>query len=117
MTESTPRLGDLIDDYCPRCRLLLNHAVASLVGRQVVKVICQTCHSEHPYRNAEVPTKKKPSPREKLFAEVLSKTEPVSADGPRTERPESELAPRKKSVAHPARYISRHRTKPPRSDR
>ncbi len=44
------RLGDLIDDYCPRCRLLLNHAVASLVDRKVVKVICQTCYTEHPYR-------------------------------------------------------------------
>jgi len=31
MIEPIPRLGDTIDDYCPRCRLLLNHAVASLV--------------------------------------------------------------------------------------
>ena len=52
MIEPVPRLGDTIDDYCPRCRLLLNHAVASLVDGKVVKVICQTCHSEHPYRHA-----------------------------------------------------------------
>ena len=32
MTDRPVRLGDVIDDYCPRCRLLLNHDVASLVG-------------------------------------------------------------------------------------
>jgi hypothetical protein len=116
MIEPVPRLGDTIDDYCPRCRLLLNHAVASLVNNQVVKVVCQTCHSEHPYRHAEIPPKKKPSPRAVLFEQVLVKT---------TSKPEAELeAPakepvrvepepaKKKKVATPARYISRHKTKP-----
>ena len=74
MIEPIPRLGDTIDDYCPRCRLLLNHAVASLVDNKVVKVICRTCHSEHPYRHAEIPVKKKPSPRAALFEQVLVKT-------------------------------------------
>ena len=74
MIEPVPRLGDTIDDYCTRCRLLLNHAVASLVDNKVVKVVCQTCHSEHPYRNAELPPKKKPSPRAALFEQVLVKT-------------------------------------------
>jgi hypothetical protein len=119
MPEPIPRLGDLIDDYCPRCRLLLNHHVASLVEGEVVKVVCQTCHSEHPYRHAEVPQKKKPSPRQKLFTEVLSKAEPVpprqapevSAD----ELPKPEpAAPRRKRAAAAARYISRHKTRPPK---
>ena len=44
------RLGDVVDDYCPRCKLLLNHAVASMVDVTVVKVVCQTCHTEHPFR-------------------------------------------------------------------
>jgi hypothetical protein len=116
MIESVPRLGDTIDDYCPRCRLLLNHAVASLVDNKVVKVVCQTCHSEHPYRNAELPPKKKPSPRAVLFEQVLVKTtstpeaEPEApAEGPAQAEPEP---PKKKKVATPARYISRHKTKP-----
>jgi hypothetical protein len=116
MIEPVPRLGDTIDDYCPRCRLLLNHAVASLVGNQVVKVICQTCHSEHPYRHAEVPLKKKPSPRAALFEQVLVKTssspeaEPEAiAEEPAQVEPEP---PKKRKVATPARYISRHKTKP-----
>ena len=34
MADRSPRLGDVIDDYCPRCRLLLNHDVASLARRR-----------------------------------------------------------------------------------
>ena len=45
------RLGDVIDDYCPRCRLLLNHDIASLTSGQVAKVTCRTCHNAH-HQNA-----------------------------------------------------------------
>jgi hypothetical protein len=116
MTETTPRLGDVIDDYCPRCRLLLNHAVASLVNGQVVKVICQTCHSEHPYRHAEVPEKKRPSPRQKLFREILAKAAPANAPDTPSLQPAVPEPPaiKKRRAAAPARYISRRTTKPPR---
>ena len=120
MIEPVPRLGDTIDDYCPRCRLLLNHAVASLVDGKVVKVICQTCHTEHSYRNAELPPKKKPTPRAALFEQVLVKT--TSSPEAEPEAPAEEPAqvvepepPKKKKVATPARYISRHKTKSPRA--
>jgi len=59
MADRPLRLGDVLDDYCPRCRLLLNHDVASLYGGQVAKVTCRTCHNTHDYRNAEVPPKRK----------------------------------------------------------
>ena len=52
-------LGDVIDDYCPRCRLLLNHDVASLIDEAVAKVTCRTCHNTHDYRHAQVPAKRK----------------------------------------------------------
>lgn len=118
MFDRVPRLGDSIDDYCPRCRLLLNHAVASLVDNKVVKVVCQTCHSEHPYRNAELPPKKKPGSRAALFEQVLVKTAstpkaeppaPVEDSAPVDPEP-----PKRKRVAAPARYITRHRSRPPR---
>jgi hypothetical protein len=117
MPEEIPRLGDTIDDYCPRCRLLLNHAVASLVDNKVVKVICQTCHSEHPYRNAQVPEKKRPGARAALFDQVLAKAGPVAeAAPPPEESPASDpVAPKKKKAAAEARYISRHKSKPPRT--
>ena len=42
MPDRAPRLGDVIDDYCPRCRLLLNHDVTSLFADEVAKVTCRT---------------------------------------------------------------------------
>ena len=59
MPDRPPRLGDVIDDYCPRCRLLLNHDVASLSDGQVAKVTCRTCFNTHDYRHAKVPPKRK----------------------------------------------------------
>ncbi len=61
MPERPPRLGDVIDDYCPRCRLLLNHDVASLSpDGTVAKVTCRTCHNTHDYRHAQLPARRKP---------------------------------------------------------
>lgn len=106
MTELAKRLGDLIDDYCPRCRLLLNHAVASMVQDDVAKVICQTCFTEHPYRRGEGGKKKLPSPRATLFDQVIANmSAPVAPDPPKEKA--------KKRTAAPARYITRHKGKPP----
>ncbi len=104
MTASEKRLGDLIDDYCPRCRLLLNHAVASMVNGEVVKVVCQTCHTEHPFRHGEGGKKKSPDYRASLFDQVAAKM-------PAADTPEPSQPPKKRS-ATPARYISRHQGKP-----
>jgi hypothetical protein len=59
MTDRTLRLGDVLDDYCPRCRLLMNHDVATLADGKVIKVTCRTCHNTHDYRNAQVPVRRK----------------------------------------------------------
>ena len=121
MTDPLLRLGDEIDDYCPRCKLLLNHAVASLVDGNVVKVVCQTCHSEHPYKNGEVPAKKKSGPRAALMDQVLAKVSPAKpAEEPVVNPADAEPAeePRKKKRATtPARYISRHAVRPPQGKR
>lgn len=108
MNEQAQRLGDLVDDYCPRCRLLLNHAIASMVEEKVAKVICQTCFTEHPFLHGRGGKKKKTGGgRTTLFDQVLAKVAPSAA------RPA--LWGQKKKTTPPARYISRHRTKPPRS--
>jgi hypothetical protein len=100
------RLGDLIDDHCPRCRLLLNHAIASMVDGHVVKVICQTCYSEHAYQRGQG-GKKKIGPRATLFDQVLAKVSSTEED--------SDGAAIKKKAPEPARYISRRKGKSPRS--
>ncbi len=106
MADFDKRLGDLIDDYCPRCRLLLNHAIASMVEGNVVKVICQTCFSEHPYRRGEGGKKKLPNPRATLFDQVMANMPALSPQDP------PPAATQKKRTANPARYISRHKGKP-----
>jgi hypothetical protein len=74
MPDRPVRLGDVIDDYCPRCRLLLNHDVASLFEAAVAKVTCRTCFNTHDYRHAQVPPKRKTKKDEKksLMDQVLA---------------------------------------------
>jgi hypothetical protein len=85
MSDRAPRLGDVIDDYCPRCRLLLNHDVTSLYEEQVAKVTCRTCHNAHDYRHAQVPTRRKSKEREKktLLEQVMASM-PKPPDPPPT---------------------------------
>src|SRR5436309_1148855 len=64
------RLGDVIDDYCTRCGLIMNHGVVSMVADEVRKVRCNTCMTEHVYKHARLP-KRKRDQTAKLFDEVL----------------------------------------------
>lgn len=74
MADRPPRLGDVIDDYCPRCRLLLNHDVASLFEGAVAKVTCRTCYNTHDYRHGQAPPKRasKKDQKQNLIDQVLS---------------------------------------------
>jgi hypothetical protein len=64
------RLGDVIDDYCTRCGLLMNHGVVGMIADEVRKVRCNTCLTEHVYKHARLP-KRKRNATAKLFNEVL----------------------------------------------
>ena len=66
------RLGDIIDDYCSRCRLETNHSVVSLVNGQPAKVHCRTCFYEHYYGAGKGLEKRKSTKKAKLFDDVLS---------------------------------------------
>jgi hypothetical protein len=93
MPDRPLRLGEVIDDYCPRCRLLMNHDIASLNGDQVAKVTCRTCYNTHDYRHAQVPTRrkaKKDDPKS-LMDQVLA-----SMPAPPTPPPAAPPAPAKK---------------------
>jgi hypothetical protein len=83
MPDRPPRLGDVIDDYCPRCRLLLNHDVASMQGERIAKVTCRTCFNTHDYRNAEVPARR----RAKKGEDARSLIDQVLAGMPRPPEP------------------------------
>ncbi len=47
-----PSVGDNIDAYCLKCKLLLTHVVLFKVDGMVHRVKCKTCGAEHKYRHA-----------------------------------------------------------------
>jgi hypothetical protein len=55
MQQRQLRLGDILDDYCPRERRVTNHAVVAMVGADVKQTRCTTCEAEHEYKHAKVP--------------------------------------------------------------
>ena len=58
MEQRQVRLGDVLDDYCPRERRLTNHAVVALVGSEIKLTRCTACDTEHPYKEARVPPRR-----------------------------------------------------------
>ncbi|MGE5358614.1 MAG: hypothetical protein ACM3NQ_06305 [Bacteroidales bacterium] len=82
MQQRQPRLGDIVDDYCPRERRLTNHAVVAMVGPDIKQTRCTTCDTEHEYKRAKVPAarKKKDSPPA-LFKQVLAAAQPEALRG------------------------------------
>jgi hypothetical protein len=70
------RLGDIIDDYCVKCKRIMNHAVVSMVGTEPAKVRCRTCYSDHDYRREQAPPPKSDPRKAALFNEVLDRLNP-----------------------------------------
>ncbi len=56
MEQRQPRLGDILDDYCPRERRITNHAVVAMLGEKIQQTRCVTCDDEHSYKAAKAPT-------------------------------------------------------------
>ena len=55
MQQRRLRLGDILDDYCPRERRITNHAVVAMIDDQVKQTRCTTCDADHEYKQARVP--------------------------------------------------------------
>ena len=66
------RLGDVIDDYCVKCRRLTNHAIVSIVNGAAAKVRCRTCYHDHDYRHEIAPPTKKELKQAELYKQVLA---------------------------------------------
>ena len=73
------RLGDDIDDFCVRCKRVMNHAVVSVMNGEPAKVRCRTCHSDHDFRHEQAPPPKVDPRKAALFNEVLKKVNPDAA--------------------------------------
>ena len=73
------RLGDDIDDYCVRCKRIMNHSVVSVLNAAPAKFRCPPCHSDHDFRHELAPPPKVDPRKQALFNEVLKKVDPAAA--------------------------------------
>jgi hypothetical protein len=74
------RLGDDIDDFCVKCKRVMNHSVVSLLNDEPAKVRCRTCHSDHDYRHEQAPPPKVDPRKAALFNQVLEKVTGAPAE-------------------------------------
>ena len=108
MQQRQLRLGDILDDYCPRERRVTNHAVVAMVGADVKQTRCTTCDAEHEYKHAKVPRQRRKSDTPAaLYAQVL-------AGGPKRVAhddapPDREPTPRRRRAPSPWRAGGRSR--------
>jgi hypothetical protein len=88
MEQRRLRLGDILDDYCPRERRVTNHAVVAMVEEDVKQTRCTTCDAEHVYKGGKAPRRKKVETTGKLYKQVLAgltDQEPTPASAPESE--------------------------------
>ena len=90
MEQRPLRLGDILDDYCPRERRLTNHAIVAMIEDDIRQTRCTTCDAEHAYKGGKVPKRRKKETPAALYKEVLAGM------------PDSEAAPILSSAGHVA---------------
>ena len=84
MQQRRLRLGDILDDYCPRERRITNHAIVAMIEDQVKQTRCTTCDADHEYKQAKVP-----APRRKKDGVLAG--EPADAARPRAAVPDIDM--------------------------
>lgn len=45
-----PNIGDRVDSYCGRCKMMLAHTVEAVENGKIKKCHCNTCGAQHAYR-------------------------------------------------------------------
>jgi hypothetical protein len=115
MEQRRLRLGDILDDYCPRERRITNHAVVAMIEEDVKQTRCTTCDAEHAYKGGQAPRKRKKDSTATLYKEVLSgmtdNPVPVANDPTPSEAPEQMLSA--EDTAHAEHDLSEAEAAPP----
>jgi len=86
MQQRRVRLGDILDDYCPRERRITNHAVVAMIDDEVKQTRCTTCDADHEYKHARVPPQRRKRP-------LAAPPAPALLDHADTDSPPAEDAP------------------------
>lgn len=84
MEQQRPlRLGDLVDDYCPRERRVTNHAIVAIVEDAIRQTRCTACEAEHVYKGGKAPARRKPKDEQAaLYDQVLASAAPAPVVAP-----------------------------------
>lgn len=84
MEQQRPlRLGDLVDDYCPKERRITNHVVVAIVEDAIRQTRCTACEADHVYKGGKAPARRKPKEQPSaLFDEVLTNLTATGAPAP-----------------------------------
>jgi hypothetical protein len=97
MQQRRLRLGDIVDDYCPRERRVTNHAVVAMVEDDIKQTRCTTCDTEHEYKQGRMPTlRRKKESVSAAYKEVLAA---VKAEAPVPATPSPIVAAREEASA------------------
>jgi hypothetical protein len=88
MQQRRVRLGDILDDYCPRERRITNHAVVAMIEDEVKQTRCTTCDADHEYKQAKVPAPRRKKPE----AALVTGTEAAAFARPPGPDPEPPVA-------------------------
>jgi hypothetical protein len=59
MEQRPLRVGDNVDDYCPRERRITNHVIVALVGSAIRQTRCSACETEHVFKAGTQPKPRK----------------------------------------------------------
>jgi len=111
---STKKVGQDVDSWCTRCKLILAHTVEAMIGSKITRVHCNTCRSQHayrPYPPGEQPSTSRAAraaaPRPARFPAVARADEYATlvtgrdAQSARAYSPQERFAP-KELIAHPS---------------
>jgi hypothetical protein len=82
MEQRRLRLGDILDDYCPRERRVTNHAVVAMIEDEIKQTRCTTCDAEHAYKGGRAPRRRKADGTGTLYKEVLAGLSDADASAP-----------------------------------
>jgi hypothetical protein len=116
MEQRRLRLGDILDDYCPRERRVTNHAVVAMIEEDVKQTRCTTCDAEHVYKGGRAPRQRKKDAPGALYREVLAEMPEaaVASGAPVAAAPEADVPA---LTASPVAESARGSADAPSSDR
>ncbi len=69
---SNARVGEHVDAYCRRCKLVLDATVAAMIDNDVISVVCRTCGERQRFKTE----RPKASPRQRRVVEVQPTRKP-----------------------------------------